>query len=772
MLRGACFSTAAFLGVLLCPVFFNRIYVCDDLLNYHLPIRQFYADCLRQGHSFDWMPQLFSGYFLTGSGQAGTWHPWHILLYRFVPLPIAFGLEILSSYPFMLCGMLLFLRRHFQQPAAIRLGAVVFTFSGFCTLHFLHPNAVAVVSHIPWLLALEDIVLRGSVFQTSESHGDKVRPQTTVNITGNHRKTVAASAGIALLTGSQLLLGYPQYVWFSLLAEVVCCIGFGIGSQHGLRKLLQISVMKMLGLGLGAVQLLPSMEALSESDRGEMPPEYFFQYPLTAPDLLQWVHPFLTRSRVFGVHTHELGLYCGAIPLLLAGFALLTIRKQTAGRRLLLVMSVLGLLSLWLSFGKDGGLYVLQTRLPLVGKFRWPSRIICLLHLVTATLAAVGLNRILNAVPWPNADLPSPRSDTETVGGSEPSEFRAFKVWLSVVPCLSVLAIFLTSCIVSPAQQASRPLLLIGPVLFFLAGAQLRELILGRASFLFFVFVTGDLAAYGYTYEAMNRTRSMAEIIDSLSVPPGSPHEGRIIAETHISDSSIGFGGNQRTLAGWYQADGYEGLMPRTYLLHDELTMDGLRVAGVRWVVNAGRHATIAGLRPTEDPLWLEVPHPLPRVRLTNSVTIEADPARAARIVSAEGPVIVDDLPGAMSALKVTRDEEAGIPRKVRIRHEAPGHVMIDVQTSSAAVLVLAERHSPNWTVRINDRSSAVLRAEADFMGCMVPPGDSVIEFRFEARSVIVGQRISLMSLAALILWMLFQFAAGSVRKQNRTDVS
>jgi hypothetical protein len=29
-----------------------------------------------------------------------------------------------------------------------------------------------------------------------------------------------ATAAIALLTGSQLLLGYPQYVWFSLLAEV------------------------------------------------------------------------------------------------------------------------------------------------------------------------------------------------------------------------------------------------------------------------------------------------------------------------------------------------------------------------------------------------------------------------------------------------------------------------------------------------------------------------------------------------------------------------
>lgn len=64
------------------PVLTGRIYVCDDLQNYHLPIRQFYANCLAAGDSFDWMPNLFCGFFLTGSGQGGTYHPLHYLLYR------------------------------------------------------------------------------------------------------------------------------------------------------------------------------------------------------------------------------------------------------------------------------------------------------------------------------------------------------------------------------------------------------------------------------------------------------------------------------------------------------------------------------------------------------------------------------------------------------------------------------------------------------------------------------------------------------------------
>ena len=43
--------------------------------------------------------------------------------------------------------------------------------------------------------------------------------------TTHRRREAAALAGIALLTASQLLLGYPQYVWFSLLAEGAYVLG-------------------------------------------------------------------------------------------------------------------------------------------------------------------------------------------------------------------------------------------------------------------------------------------------------------------------------------------------------------------------------------------------------------------------------------------------------------------------------------------------------------------------------------------------------------------
>ena len=93
------------LAALAGPFFAGRIYTTDDLGAFHLPVRAFYAQQLARGGSYDWMPGLFSGFYLTGEGQAGVYHPLHQLLYRFLPLQSALGWEYLISYPLMMLGM-------------------------------------------------------------------------------------------------------------------------------------------------------------------------------------------------------------------------------------------------------------------------------------------------------------------------------------------------------------------------------------------------------------------------------------------------------------------------------------------------------------------------------------------------------------------------------------------------------------------------------------------------------------------------------------------
>ncbi|MHC4714716.1 MAG: hypothetical protein ACYTAN_15850, partial [Planctomycetota bacterium] len=63
------------------------------------------ADCLKRGTDFNWLPNIHCGFYLQGEGQAGMYHPLHLLLYRALPFTAAFNLELFLSYPLMLWGM-------------------------------------------------------------------------------------------------------------------------------------------------------------------------------------------------------------------------------------------------------------------------------------------------------------------------------------------------------------------------------------------------------------------------------------------------------------------------------------------------------------------------------------------------------------------------------------------------------------------------------------------------------------------------------------------
>ena len=131
----------------------GRVYVADDLGAYHLPLRAFYAQQLQAGEAVRLAPlavQRILSHRAKGKPAPTIRSTW--LLYRFLPLTVAFDLELLISYPLMLWGSYLLLRRWLVRRDAALLGALAFTFSGFNLLHFVHPNAVAVVAHWPWLL--------------------------------------------------------------------------------------------------------------------------------------------------------------------------------------------------------------------------------------------------------------------------------------------------------------------------------------------------------------------------------------------------------------------------------------------------------------------------------------------------------------------------------------------------------------------------------------------------------------------------------------------
>ena len=266
-------GSALMLAVLGRGLLSGRVYTYDDLGNFYLPIRFLYRNALIHGDFFLWTPAYFCGAYAHGEGQVGMCHPLHLLLYRVLPLEMAFNLEFVLNYAALFPGMALLLRRLDLPRHAALFGAMLFTFSGFTLLHSNHINALGVIAQLPWLLVAIDVVLR----------------------TTDQRKAALARLAIALLTGSQCLMGYPQYVWFSLVGETAFAL---LQSRRAVadRRLLWVFVSILLGLALGAIQTLPTLDALSLSIRSNPTPRFRMAGSLTPINLLQLWPPTCSRT--------------------------------------------------------------------------------------------------------------------------------------------------------------------------------------------------------------------------------------------------------------------------------------------------------------------------------------------------------------------------------------------------------------------------------------------------------------------------------------------
>jgi len=703
------------------PWLAGKVYTRDDLGAFHLPVRAFYAEQLARGEPFDWMPDLYCGFYLTGEGQAGTYHPLHWALYRFLPLGAAAGLEWLLSYPWMFAGTWLWLRRRLGRNDAAAFGAVLFTFCGFNLLHFLHPNAVAVVAHLPWLLWAIDVALL-----------DRRRRRVTV-----------ALGGIALLTGSQLLLGYPQYVWFSLLAELGYAAFLLAAFRHGPHESRdartppwqRVLIAKGCGLLLGGVQLLPTLDALLHSVRQTPDPAFASYGSLNPLNLIQLVAPYFFAGRVLGGNTHELSVYAGAVPLVLLVWVL--VRRRALGQlgRPAAAAGLFAFVAILLALGKYGVLYRLQTALPLVDRFRFPCRYVVLFQLAVAVLGAIGFAVLLDDCRRANEKgtwFVLPERPEGCCAQNKPGPFFVALRPLWAVVGLAVAVAAVGVVLRGNPHIAGLGAVLAGPALLAAAAMLLSLAARGfRLALVGLVLLAGaDLGFYGLSYAVYPGVCDLDELIAETPTPPGEP-DGRVLAGSWCLDGRGYRTGNELVLAGWHRADGYAGLDPRKQLDYGRLA--ALRAAGVRWVKRGSRTARIAGLRPC-GPNWLEVPEPLDRVRLATKKKKGPGLFCAKHPSGRSGKT--NQVPFSFSSVRVLDDR--------------PGCLHIRCDCPSPQLLVVAESYHPGWQARVEGEPRHVFRVNGDFIGCIVGPGLEHVELTFRPPSLRRGRLASLAGLGLL----------------------
>jgi hypothetical protein len=703
------------------PLLTRRVPIYLDLGIFHLPIRSFYSRCLAQGHCFDWCPHLYGGMFLSGEGEHGPYHPLHLLLYRCLPLDMAFALEAFLHVPLLFAGLFLFLRRYVRDTAAL-VGAICYTFCSGSILHNIYPNYQGVIAQLPWILLLLDVAA------------------ATLSAP---RRRLALSA-VALLTGSQLLLGSPQALSYSLFAEALFLLFLAWHRRPHWTFWPGWLAANLLGLAIGSVQILATRALLADSTRGGFDPMMGSLRPsqlaqLLAPDLLSMHLPPYACSE---------SLYFGAVPLILALWWLTSLvaklclgthgceallrglphtgsgasrrafpsRAWERGESLGVYALVLGMLSGWLALGKYGYLYYLQTCLPLVGQFRLPGRYFTLVAFAASILAAVTFDRLLAG-----------RQEGQHTSGRQ-----LCLPWTGVAAALVLAIVF---WMVYPKENGSSihrnyfagPLFLGAAALALTAAARGRWL--GLAALV--ALTVADIEVFSlkapfWPRESLwTRLPTLAEFEARAEAPP-QPREGRWLDSAFELPSPMLF--NQSVLEGYHG-----GLEPRKRL--DYHTAAALRAAHTAWrhLSRWEKATSIPGLR-RADEFWYEVPDPLPRVRLVSRTKVSETPAADIQTLDLETTALVTH----------PLELEAGEPGNARLIHEQPGELSVEVAAAGRRLLVVADSYQASWTVTVDDKPVTVERVNGDFLGCIVEGGEHRVRFVFRPACIGDGRLLSL----------------------------
>jgi hypothetical protein len=665
-------GAAAMLALLAAPLLAGRFYLYDDLLTFHLPLRVFFARCLASGDDFRWFPGYFCGMDLHGEGQIGMLHPVHLALYALLPVRVALPAEFLLHYFALLIGMVAFLRRRVCTSAAI-FGGIVFTFFGYNILHFMHINSVAVAAHLPWGLWLIDRLFR------DETPSAWVGP------------------GLATLTGSELLMGHPQTVWYISIIEGFYAVSLAIGTGRA-RRMVDFAWFVAIGVLLGGVQLLPTWEALSLSRRATLPAEAITMGSLHPLNLVQLMTPYVFLERFMPSHggrgldafvkVHELGLYQGvaAVPLL-AWLALGWGHLGPDARRLAGGAVALAVLGFLLAMGDYGPFGWMLVHAPLISSFRVPARYLLLTHLAMAVLSALAVDDLAR-------------------GDGQPKSAR----WLAALPLVGLACWFgirvadqLRPGWLPPLGTTAR----VGFNLILLAGSAglvalaSRRPRLGLAGLM--LVMVADFTAYALYFHLWDTVPPLSPALaPSPELPPVD--EG---ARLHITlpEPGVQYPGRraeyrtgQLSMAGYRLTDGYVALFPARRL--DYTQVEAQRLAGVSWAWDDER----------DGGSWVEVPDPMPRARLVG-------------------------------------DGRSG---RVTIREDRPGRFEAEVIAPEGGRLIWNEAHHPGWTAAVDGRPTPVDRADSDFNAIEVPPGRHSASFRFRPRSFLLGAALSAAGLVLL----------------------
>jgi len=388
-------------AVVLTIVFWKPLWTGGGLIGgdtypYFFPQKTFYADSLARGELPLWNPLVSLGYPQHAESQTGALYPPNLVLYRLLDVNTAYNVSHILHYVAAYVFSWLLARRLGLNAIGAHLAAIVFVYGWFPPRACLEWAIIGGV-YFPMILWFCE-----SYLQTSQ-----------------RLWLILASAGM----GTFLLAGHFNLAFLTLLTAAVYIPARLFWARSPLEEhvvqrrgwvLGGFAAAVLLGFGLAAVQLIPTVELKQNSQRddsylnqtyGSIPPWYLTQIlwprlwygPDTNPDAalwsITWGSPPVPPGNTNKIEAH---LYFGAVPfyLLLIGALVGAANGRWPGRRtgLWIILGVAAIV-----FATGWPIYWLRNT-PGFGFFAGPGRYGIITTMAVALGAGAIFDRLLDRI--------------------------------------------------------------------------------------------------------------------------------------------------------------------------------------------------------------------------------------------------------------------------------------------------------------------------------------------------------------------------------------
>lgn len=737
---------------------FGSAFLWEDFVEFTFPNEVFAARSFMGGVVPFWNPFTFNGMPFLADLQIGYFYPGNIVMYILSggELSAWLGQTIIVLHYFIaMIGMWKLAKAFGIGGWGAIFAGVSYALCGMMVAHMIHPN---MIEHLAWFPLITYLFYRG-VTERSWLH--------------------ALLSGITL--GVALLSGHPQsalYMVLFLFALTLFVVVRELRSDDdGARgsivtALLAAALPIAVGVGIFAIQLLPSQELAGLSERSEISYQKSLEGALGGGQLLTLIVPkffgvagadtprelpFWYRSEPY--YFWETVIYIGVVTLLLAVIGLSSRRLGALGW----FLGGMGLLGLLYALGDNFIVHPMLGRLPLFSSFRIPTRMAIYLSFGGALLAGAGLERIV-------------RGDTD--------DDRMSKVTLITGGIIALLAILTLSGMMtslfnaageittnlqvdaSVAQQIADGLgsSAVAPFLLTLltaivAWASLkRKIPATAAAALLILFCAVDL--YVFSIGQNDSKQNPEDIYKGNDVqfavfkaaPPDS------LFRVKMRDKRMLMQRNQGQYSGIMLYEGYNPLLLARRVppaATPEKSYDLLNIAyDVRDDMMTGRAETIR--RTTQYPharMLYDARVATPESSMEMMKGSDIDFGRT--VVLEEDPGIKLDGTGSGQA---------------KITHYDASRIDVSVTTDKPGILLLSEIWYPAWHVTIDGAEAKLLRADYSLRGVAVPAGNHTVSLTFDSSAYSTGKWVtiatSLLALAGVVLLVMRRRKEGPPREE------